>query len=206
LREEPLENPFNRLLKRALDLAIATPIAFFVLPPFIALVWLLHRVQSPGPLWHRQARAGLQNRTFQIFKFRTMNLHDEPLAQQAAPGDARVFPAGRWLRRLSIDELPQCLNVLRGEMSVVGPRPHLLEHNLQFAEQLANYHIRTLIKPGITGLAQVRGFRGEARTPEDIAARLQSDLIYLENWSLTLDLGILARTIWQMLRPPPSAV
>jgi lipopolysaccharide/colanic/teichoic acid biosynthesis glycosyltransferase len=125
---------------------------------------------------------------------------------QAKRGDARIYPLGRVLRRFSLDEIPQFLNVLGGEMSVVGPRPHLAEHNTQFAEVLARYHLRTFIKPGITGLAQVRGFRGEARTPEDIAARLQSDLIYIENWSLALDLGIVLRTMWQMLRPPPTAV
>jgi lipopolysaccharide/colanic/teichoic acid biosynthesis glycosyltransferase len=127
-------------------------------------------------------------------------------SQQATSGDARIFPAGHWLRRFSLDEMPQFLNVLGGEMSVVGPRPHLVEHNRQFAEAIAEYPIRTFIKPGITGLAQVRGFRGEARTTEDIAARLQSDLIYLENWSFALDLGIILRTTWQMFRPPPTAV
>jgi len=130
----------------------------------------------------------------------------EDLTRQATAGDARVFPAGRWLRRFSLDEMPQFLNVLRGEMSVVGPRPHLVEHNLHFAEVLSSYPLRTFIKPGITGLAQVRGFRGEARTREDISARLQSDLVYLENWSLSLDLGIILRTLWQMIRPPRTAV
>jgi lipopolysaccharide/colanic/teichoic acid biosynthesis glycosyltransferase len=101
--------------------------------------------------------------------------------------------------------MPQFVNVWRGQMSVVGPRPHLIEHNREFAEVLANYHVRSFIKPGITGLAQVRGFRGEARTHEDIAARLQSDLIYIENWSLSLDLSIIARTIGQMIRPPRGA-
>jgi putative colanic acid biosynthesis UDP-glucose lipid carrier transferase len=206
LREEPLENPFNQLLKRGIDLAIAIPVVVLILPPLTVLVWLLQRWSSPGPIWHLQARAGLQNRAFKIVKFRTMHVHDGPLAQQAAPGDARIYRGGEWLRRLSLDEFPQFLNVLGGEMSVVGPRPHLVEHNRQFAEQLANYHIRALIKPGITGLAQVRGFRGEARTAHDIAARLQSDLIYLENWSLSLELGILLRTFWQFLRPPRSAV
>jgi lipopolysaccharide/colanic/teichoic acid biosynthesis glycosyltransferase len=104
-----------------------------------------------------------------------------------------------------MDELPQFLNVLRGEMSVVGPRPHLVEHNREFAQLLANYHIRALVKPGMTGLAQVRGFRGEAKTPSDISARLQSDLAYLENWSLLLELSIIARTVWQLIFPPRNA-
>jgi exopolysaccharide biosynthesis polyprenyl glycosylphosphotransferase len=206
LREEPLENPFNRVLKRAMDVTLALVVIAFILPWLSILVWLLQRWQSAGPLYHRQQRAGLQNRPFEILKFRTMHPTPGNETQQAQPGDARIFPAGRWLRRFSLDEMPQFWNVLRGEMSVVGPRPHLVEHNRQFAEVIAAYHLRTLIKPGITGLAQVRGFRGEARAADDIGARLQSDLIYLEDWSLMLDLGIIARTIWQMIHPPSTAV
>jgi exopolysaccharide biosynthesis polyprenyl glycosylphosphotransferase len=205
LRDEPLEDPFNRLFKRLLDLALVGFVAVFILPALTILVWVLQKLQSPGPLWHRQQRAGLQNRPFEIFKFRTMRVGDD-VTRQATADDARVYPAGRWLRRFSLDEMPQFLNVLRGEMSVVGPRPHLVEHNVQFAEVLSNYPLRTFIKPGITGLAQVRGFRGEARTSEDISARLQSDLVYLENWSLSLDLSIILRTLWQMIRPPRTAV
>lgn len=205
LFEEPLENPFNRVLKRLLDLAISLPVVLFVLPPLAVLVWVIHRLQSPGPLFHRQMRAGFQNRAFEIIKFRTMHVGG-PVALQATANDARIFPAGRWLRRFSLDEMPQFLNVWRGQMSVVGPRPHLIEHNRAFAEVLANYNVRTFIKPGISGLAQVRGFRGEARTHEDIAARLQSDLIYIENWSLSLDLSIIVRTIAQMIRPPHTAL
>ena len=129
--------------------------------------------------------------------------HDE--SQQATKDDCRIYPVGRWLRRLSIDELPQFVNVLRGEMSVVGPRPHLIEHNEQFAEFLANYHIRAFVRPGITGLAQVRGFRGEAITPADITNRLAADVDYLENWSLFVDVGIIAKTAWQMIFPPKTA-
>jgi lipopolysaccharide/colanic/teichoic acid biosynthesis glycosyltransferase len=127
------------------------------------------------------------------------------LGKQATANDARIFPAGRWLRKFSIDEFPQFLNVLRGEMSVVGPRPHLVEHNQQFSHGMAGYHLRAFVKPGITGLAQVRGFRGEAKTPEDIEARLQSDMVYLENWSVPLDVAIILRTIWQVFSPPKSA-
>jgi lipopolysaccharide/colanic/teichoic acid biosynthesis glycosyltransferase len=166
---------------------------------------LLQRLQSRGPLFYTQTRAGLQNRHFQIFKFRTMHVQQGGEARQATRGDGRIFPAGRWLRRFSIDEIPQFLNVLRGEMSVIGPRPHLVEHNALFAEQMVNYHVRTLVKPGITGLAQVRGFRGEARTSTEIAQRLASDISYLENWRLVLDVSIIARTAWQMVQPPRTA-
>lgn len=206
LREEPLENPANRALKRALDLAVALPIVVFVLPWLSVFVWVLHRFQSPGPLFHRQTRAGIQNSEFTIIKFRTMHEGNTELEKQATQNDARVFPAGKWLRKLGIDEFPQFLNVVLGEMSVVGPRPHLLLHNEGFARVMSGYHLRTFVKPGITGLAQVRGFHGEANTIEDIQARLQSDMVYLENWSTPLDIAIILRTGWQMIFPARKPV
>ena len=205
LREEPLENPVNRFAKRALDLAVALPVVLFILPPLMLVIWVMHRFQSPGSLFFRQTRAGIQNREFKIIKFRTMHLDNPDEARQAVKGDVRVFGFGRWMRRLSIDELPQFINVLKGDMSVTGPRPHMIEHNAQFAQQMANYHIRTFVKPGITGLAQVRGFRGEANSESEIAKRLESDISYLENWRLALDLSIIARTAWQLLVPPKTA-
>jgi exopolysaccharide biosynthesis polyprenyl glycosylphosphotransferase len=205
LREEPLENPFNRALKRALDLAVAAPVIVLILPWACALVWLLQRLQSPGPLLITQARAGIQNRAFAILKFRTMHPENPDPARQAVEGDSRIYRAGRWLRRMSVDELPQFVNVLRGEMSVVGPRPHLPEHNEQWASVMGGYHVRTLVKPGITGLAQVRGFRGEARTPDQINKRVESDVHYLENWSLMMDVMVIFRTAWQVFFPPDSA-
>jgi lipopolysaccharide/colanic/teichoic acid biosynthesis glycosyltransferase len=126
-------------------------------------------------------------------------------AKQAIVGDGRIFAAGRFLRRFSVDELPQFLNVLFGEMSVVGPRPHLVEHNHQFAKLLSEYHIRSYVKPGITGLAQVRRFRGQVVKSADIEARLESDLVYVENWSLALDCSIILRTFWQLVFPPATA-
>ncbi|MEI7728051.1 MAG: exopolysaccharide biosynthesis polyprenyl glycosylphosphotransferase [Verrucomicrobiota bacterium] len=205
VRDEVLENPLNRVLKRAFDLAMALPVVVLVLPPVCVLVWFLHRLHSPGPLFYRQTRAGLMNHTFSIWKFRTMHVDNPSEGRQASAGDARVFPSGRWLRKFSVDELPQFLNAIDGSMSVVGPRPHLPEHNEQFASALSNYHIRAFIKPGITGLAQVRGFRGETKTEEQIRRRILSDIDYLENWSLAMDLNIVLRTTWQMFRPPPSA-
>jgi putative colanic acid biosynthesis UDP-glucose lipid carrier transferase len=202
---EPLENPFHRVIKRLMDIAIALPATVVVFPIAALVVKMLQACQSPGPLLYRQMRSGIQNRNFEILKFRTMHTGNAEQTKQATIGDPRIFPAGRLLRRLSIDEIPQFLNVLSGSMSIIGPRPHLVEHNDKFAELLSNYHIRTFVKPGITGLAQVRGFRGEATEREDIAARLQSDLVYLENWSLILDLSILARTIWHLFVPPKKA-
>ncbi len=205
LREEPLENPVNRFAKRVIDIIIALPVMFVVFPILIAIVWLAQRLQSPGPLFHVQTRAGLQNRRFPIYKFRTMHTGNGDITRQASDGDERVYSLGKWFRKLSIDEVPQFWNVLRGEMSIVGPRPHLIEHNDEFSQLMANYHVRAFVKPGITGLAQVRGFRGEARSSSDIEKRVACDIEYLENWNLSLECGIILRTCAQIVVPPRSA-
>jgi len=205
LREEPLENPLNRFLKRAIDVAIAIPVMVFVFPVLAVFVFLSQRLQSPGPLFHVQRRAGLQNRQFAIYKFRTMHSNNGEVSRQASIDDARIYPLGKWFRKLSIDEVPQFWNVLRGDMSIVGPRPHLIEHNQQFSKYMANYHVRTFVKPGLTGLAQVRGFRGEARNGADIANRVACDIEYLENWNLSLELAIIMRTFFHLVKPPRTA-
>lgn len=205
LRREPLENPFNRAIKRSIDIAVSAPIVIFVLPILSAVVWLIQRRQSPGPLFFFQERAGFQNDRFQLVKFRTMDVLAGEAARQATSDDARVFRGGRWLRKLSLDEVPQFWNVLMGEMSVVGPRPHMIEHHALFAAQLRGYRARHFVKPGITGLAQVRGFRGEIRSEADLSNRLRSDLFYVESWTLGTDLLVIARTVWQMLFPPSTA-
>jgi exopolysaccharide biosynthesis polyprenyl glycosylphosphotransferase len=205
LREEPLENPFNRFFKRTLDLAIAVPVMLFIFPVLTIIVFIAQRLQSPGPLFHVQRRAGMQNRQFNIYKFRTMHPHNGELSRQARPEDERIYPLGKWFRKLSLDEVPQFWNVLRGDMSIVGPRPHLIEHNNQFSRLMGNYHVRTFVKPGITGLAQVRGFRGEARDTSDIENRVACDIEYLENWNISLELAIILRTFGQLVRPPQTA-
>jgi exopolysaccharide biosynthesis polyprenyl glycosylphosphotransferase len=205
VRDEPLESPFNRAAKRAFDVVTSLTALTITMPPLMLLVWVLHRFQSPGPLYFRQRRVGRNHQEFLIWKFRTMHADHGDEARQASSADERVFPAGRWLRRLSLDEFPQFLNVLLGDMSIVGPRPHLAEHDEQFAKVAEAYRVRTLIKPGITGLAQVHGFRGEAHTIEDIVSRASLDISYLETWSLGLDLQIMVRTALQVLFPPRSA-
>lgn len=205
LRQEPLEDPFNRFLKRTLDVVISLPVIALILPFTTALVWLIQRIQSPGPVFYRQPRAGIGNQPFEILKYRTMRIHNTDRAVQAKVGDSRIYPLGHWLRKASIDELPQFWNVLKGEMSVVGPRPHLLEHNEQFARALHNYHVRAHVKPGITGLAQVKGFRGETKTQQDVIKRVKADIYYLENWSLSLDVWIVMQTYFQIFFPPKSA-
>jgi lipopolysaccharide/colanic/teichoic acid biosynthesis glycosyltransferase len=200
-----MENPYHRLLKRTLDLAVAIPVVLLILPITSILVALLQAIQAPGPLFYVQTRAGLQNRTFRCFKYRTMYHSDHDATVQAKVNDERIFPAARWLRKLSIDELPQFINVLFSEMSVVGPRPHLVEHNDKFANITANYHIRAFIKPGITGMAQIRGYRGEISCESDLENRIKSDLYYIEKWSFNLDLLIILRTLMTVFVPPQTA-
>jgi putative colanic acid biosynthesis UDP-glucose lipid carrier transferase len=205
LREEPLENPLNQFFKRMIDLAISIPMMLIAFPILTVLVFVAQRLQSPGPLLHIQPRAGMQNRKFKIYKFRTMRPDNGEVSRQATSADDRVYPIGKWFRKLSIDEVPQFWNVLRGDMSIVGPRPHLIEHNKQFSRLMENYHVRTFVKPGITGLAQVRGFRGEARDNSDIENRVACDIEYLENWNVSLECGIILRTVGQVFFPPRSA-
>src|SRR5438477_3909310 len=205
LREEPLENPLNRFLKRAIDLLIAAHVMLFIFPPFALIVFLVQRAQSPGPLFHVQRRAGMQNRQFKIYKFRTMKPDHDDLSRQARHRDARVYRLGKWLPRLSLVEDPPFWNVLLGDMSIVGPRPHLIEHNNEFSRFMENYNVRTFVKPGITGLAQVRGFRGEARDNSDIENRVACDIEYLENWNPSLECGIIWRSFTQLINPPRTA-
>lgn len=202
---EPLESPFNQLGKRILDLLLAVPVVVFILPPLSLIVWLLQRWQSPGPLFFRQKRSGLFNEPFVIIKFRTMHVDHGDEARQATRHDSRFYPVGALMRRFSIDEIPQFLNVVRGDMSVVGPRPHLPEHDELFKQLTKTYGIRRFIKPGITGLAQVRDLRGETKTDKDVIERVRSDLDYLENWSFLLDAAIMARTAWKMFFPPKTS-
>jgi exopolysaccharide biosynthesis polyprenyl glycosylphosphotransferase len=201
---EPLQNPFNRFIKRTLDLLVCVPAILFVLLPVAVLTRAVQRKQSPGPLFYRQWRHGRANTAFRVWKFRTMHSDPAAAATQATKADPRIYPFGAWLRRHSLDELPQFLNVLTGEMSVVGPRPHFVEHTGQFAQQ-QRYHIRSFVKPGVTGLAQVNGCRGEVRNSQDMERRVYWDIHYLESWSLLLDCLLILRTIGVVLRPPQTA-
>jgi putative colanic acid biosynthesis UDP-glucose lipid carrier transferase len=205
LREEPLESPVNRFVKRAMDLAAAVPVVALVLPATTLAVWLAQRFQSPGPVFLLQTRSGMMGRPFKMIKYRTMHVHNPDEARQASQGDSRIFPAGRWLRKTSLDELPQFINVLRGDMSVIGPRPHLPRHDELFTRAMRTYVIRKLIRPGITGWAQVNGYRGEVHTENDIAHRVEADIHYLENWSFSLDCLIVLKTMRHCIFPPRSA-
>lgn len=207
LTSEPLENPANRALKRMLDIAVSLPVVLFVMPPLVAVVAIVQQFQSPGPVFHRQFRSGLNRRKFLIFKFRTMYVEgsSQSVTRQAQRVDSRVYRFGRFLRRSSLDEIPQFLNVLIGDMSVSGPRPHLLEHDEQFAKMVNAYYTRHFVKPGITGLAQSKGFRGEISEISLLRKRIGYDMIYIRRWSLSLDLQILLDTVRQVFNPPRSA-
>lgn len=205
IREEPLEDPLARIAKRTLDVIISLPVVVFVLPVLCVGVAIIHGAQCRGPLFYRQMRTGVGFAPFEIFKFRTMRVENDDAGRQASQDDVRIFPLGRLLRKTSLDEFPQFWNVLRGDMSIVGPRPHMPEHDARFAEVMNSYHVRSFIKPGLTGLAQIRGFRGEAKSREDIRRRVECDIEYIEEWSVLLDIYIVLRTALQMLRPPKSA-
>jgi exopolysaccharide biosynthesis polyprenyl glycosylphosphotransferase len=182
-------------VKHIFDVILAV-LGLLLLSPLLLLVALSVRFDSKGPVIFKQTRTGLRGKQFQIYKFRTMCvLENGPMVQQVVRGDKRVTRVGRWLRRTSIDELPQLLNVIRGEMSLVGPRPHALAHDHYYEQHLPDYCARFLVRPGITGWAQINGLRGETPTIEDMRRRLEFDLWYVQNRSHAIDLMILVRTV-----------
>jgi exopolysaccharide biosynthesis polyprenyl glycosylphosphotransferase len=193
--------PKDRSLKRVMD-AMASGAALLLLLPLFISVALLIRLDSRGPILFRQTRVGLNGSKFVILKFRTMNvLEDGPEIRQATRNDDRVTRIGRWLRATSIDELPQLLNVLAGEMSLVGPRPHAVAHDVQYRALIAVYSQRHEVKPGITGWAQVSGFRGETPSIEMMVQRVEHDLWYVEHRSFWLDCKIVLQTVIALMRP-----
>jgi Undecaprenyl-phosphate glucose phosphotransferase len=190
----------QRAVKRAIDITCAaTAIAF--LAPLLAAVALAIRFDSPGPVLFRQTRTGYRGRTFKILKFRTMTvLEDGSALLQARRNDSRATKVGAWLRRTSLDELPQLFNVLKGDMSLVGPRPHAVAHDLLYERHIGNYALRQHVKPGISGWAQINGLRGETSTIDAMRSRVEHDLWYVQHCSLLLDIEIMARTVFEVLR------
>jgi putative colanic acid biosysnthesis UDP-glucose lipid carrier transferase len=170
-------------------------------------VWICQRLHSPGPLLHRQIREGFHKKPFQILKYRTMHVGDPTNDRlPSSKDDPRLFPGSGFLRKTSLDEMPQFWNVLLGDMSVVGPRPHLMSYNQQYQRVFCKAYVRTFVKPGITGLAQARGFRGDAKTSEEVVHRMKSDIEYLENWSFWLDCALILRTALHVVLPPKTAL
>jgi Undecaprenyl-phosphate glucose phosphotransferase len=199
LQRTPL-NAFERLIKRMLDVAVAAT-SLVLLAPVLVIAAAAIGLETGGPVIFRQRRHGFNGKSFVIYKLRTMRvLEDGPAVVQARLEDPRVTPVGRFLRQTSIDELPQLWNVLQGHMSIVGPRPHALVHDHEYGSMIANYAFRHHVKPGITGWAQVRGFRGGTPRLELMQQRITLDLWYIDNWSLALDLYIMLRTVFELIR------
>jgi putative colanic acid biosynthesis UDP-glucose lipid carrier transferase len=194
------QNGIDRFMKAAEDYTVAS-LSILLLSPMIVVICLLVKFSSPGPIFFKQYRHGLDGKRFKVYKFRTMVVHDEADGKttQAVKGDSRVTPIGSILRRSSLDELPQLMNVLQGRMSIVGPRPHALDHNYHFKDLIDSYMRRHIVKPGLTGWAQIHGFRGETDTIDKMRKRVELDLYYIENWSLVLDVKILLLTPWKLL-------
>lgn len=192
------ETPFtgtNELVKRLSDIVLAS-IILVLISPFLLAIAIGVKLSSPGPAIFKQRRNGLDGEEIIVYKFRSMRAQDNgPVVRQATKGDPRITPFGAFLRRTSLDELPQFINVLQGTMSIVGPRPHAVAHNEEYRNMIKAYMVRHKVKPGITGWAQVNGFRGETDTLEKMKARVEYDLEYLRNWTLGLDLQIIVRTI-----------
>jgi exopolysaccharide biosynthesis polyprenyl glycosylphosphotransferase len=207
LQDEPLQNPVNRIIKRLLDIAISLPIIVFVLPPLCLWVKIMQKRQAPGPLFFLQYRSGFQKKQFKIFKFRSMYTEKDPSKEaiQATRSDNRIYPFGALMRKRSIDEFPQFINVLKGDMSVVGPRPHLLEHDSIFGEVVGTYQIRHFVKPGLTGLAQINGFRGEVVNEKAIQLRVKLDIAYINSWSIGQDAEIILKTVSELFSPSDTA-
>jgi len=200
--DTPFADSGRRLVKRATDVAVAA-ILLVVAAPLMALVGIAVKASSRGPILFRQRRHGLDGKEIIVYKFRTMTvMEDGARVEQARRLDPRVTRLGRLLRRSSLDELPQLINVLQGRMSVIGPRPHALAHNEQYRQLIAGYARRHKVKPGLSGWAQVNGCRGETKTVDAMRARVEHDLYYLRNWSLWLDLRIAVKTLVVLFRDP----
>ena len=192
--ENPVSNSVNTVIKRISDIFMS--IIFLLITVFmIPVIWFFIRRQSPGPILFRQKRTGLDGKVFTCLKFRSMDVNDDSDIVQATKDDPRKFPFGDFMRRTNIDELPQFWNVLKGDMSVVGPRPHMLKHTEIYSQLIGKYMVRHFVKPGLTGWAQVSGFRGETKELWQMEERVKRDIWYMEHWSIWLDLRIILKTI-----------
>lgn len=200
LRSEPLEDTGNRIKKRLFDIAFSLFVIIFILSWLVPIVAILIKLDSRGPVFFIQQRSGKNNRPFACIKFRSLRVNDESDTKQVTRNDRRITFFGRFLRKSNIDELPQFFNVLIGDMSVVGPRPHMLKHTEDFSNIYKKYMIRHFVKPGLTGWAQVHGFRGEITNNELLRRRIEYDLWYLENWTIFMDVKIIFMTIMVTIR------
>ena len=192
--ENPLQNSVNRTLKRMFDIVLSL-VFLGVTALLFPIIYLIIKIQSPGPIFFRQLRTGLDGRDFYCYKFRSMHVNKDADRLQATKDDPRKYPFGNFMRKANIDELPQFWNVLRGDMSIVGPRPHMLAHTEMYSRLIDKYMVRHFVKPGVTGWAQVTGFRGETQELWQMEGRVQRDIWYMEHWSIWLDIRIIWLTV-----------
>ncbi|MBC5992526.1 undecaprenyl-phosphate glucose phosphotransferase [Pontibacter cellulosilyticus] len=204
-RKEPLEDKANEIIKRGFDVVFSSFVIVLLLSWFVPLMALIIKLDSKGPVFFRQIRSGKDNRPFYCLKFRSMHVNGDSDKKQACKGDVRITRVGAFIRKTSIDELPQFFNVLMGDMSVVGPRPHMLKHTEDYSNLIDKFMVRHFLTPGITGWAQVNGHRGETTNPVFMERRIEADIWYLENWSFLLDLKIVVLTAWQTIRGNDNA-
>ncbi|SFQ15222.1 undecaprenyl-phosphate glucose phosphotransferase [Flavobacterium akiainvivens] len=205
LRKEPLEETYNKFTKRTFDIVFSLFVLIFICSWLFPIIALIIKSGSKGPVLFRQKRLGRDRKEFWCLKFRSMYVNNDSDKVMATKGDRRITPIGSFLRKTSLDEFPQFWNVLMGHMSIVGPRPHMTVQNAQYQAIINNYLVRQLIKPGITGWAQVNGYRGEIETDLDIKNRVSYDIWYLENWSFFLDIKIIYLTVWNIFKGEDKA-
>mgnify|MGYP001167447705 FL=1 len=207
MQEIALNKPFNRIYKRAFDILFSMIVIIFVLSWLNILLYILIKLDSKGPLFYKHKRNGINYKEFECYKYRSLKIASSEGEDYVTKKDERVTRIGRFLRRTSIDELPQFINVFMGDMSVVGPRPHMLAYTEAYSKKIDTYNFifRHNVKPGITGLAQVKGYRGEIKSDEDIINRVKYDIFYIENWSILLDLNIILKTIIRLIKGDEKA-
>ncbi|MCX7551342.1 undecaprenyl-phosphate glucose phosphotransferase [Xanthomarina sp. F2636L] len=205
LRNIPLEDSVNQFVKRSFDILFSSLVIVFLLSWLTPLIALLIKIESRGPVFFKQSRNGFNYKEFDCYKFRSMMPNKDAHLYQATKNDQRVTKVGKFIRKTSIDELPQFFNVLFGDMSVVGPRPHMVSHTNMYAKKIDKFMVRHFVKPGITGLAQISGFRGEVETDKDIIGRVKYDIFYIESWSLLLDLKIILKTFLNAVKGEDKA-
>ncbi|MBU2995638.1 exopolysaccharide biosynthesis polyprenyl glycosylphosphotransferase [Cellulophaga baltica] len=205
LRASPLELEYANVVKRVFDIIFSSLAIVFLLSWLTPIIWILMKIDSKGPLFFKQKRHGVNRDTFECYKFRSMTKSDTSDTKMATKNDMRITKLGRILRKTSIDELPQFFNVLKGDMSVVGPRPHMQLHTEKYEKSVDKYLVRHFLKPGITGLAQIKGCRGEIVEKADIINRVRYDIFYMEKWSLQLDLSIIYYTVANAIRGEEKA-
>lgn len=204
-RAIPLDDGINKVLKRVFDIVFSLFVIVFLLSWLLPILAIIIKLDSKGPVFFGQVRSGINNKTFLCWKLRSMYINTEANSQLARRGDSRITPVGAFLRKTSLDELPQFFNVLMGQMSIVGPRPHMLKADQEYALIAEKYMVRHFIKPGVTGLSQVRGYRGDTTADYQVRGRVKLDIFYLENWTFLLDVKIIFYTIYNAIRGDKAA-